>query len=86
MTFDIIFPTWHSRALAYSIVLLLSLIAKLGFWVSFFWQRGSSHVPGPWLARWSRFWLIRVLASGDSAQKFAEVNKTYGKSFATGIP
>lgn len=38
-----------------------------------------SSIPGPKLARWTRFWIVKTLASGDSAEIFVAVNKRYGR-------
>ena len=40
--------------------------------------RHLKEIPGPTWAPYSRFWLVKTLASGDSAQRFLEVNKKYG--------
>ena len=32
------------------------------------------------VARYSRLWLVKTLASGNSARKFVDVNKQYGDS------
>ena len=36
-------------------------------------------VPGPFWAAYSRVWLVRALASGESAKVFVDVNKPYGE-------
>ena len=36
------------------------------------------HIPGPALAAWSRLWLARVVSSGDSANKYVQINRRYG--------
>ena len=50
------------------------------------WTRGLytqhkslSAIPGPRWAAWTRFWIVKTLASGESASKFVEVNKRYGE-------
>ncbi len=61
--------------------LLFSLICKLCFWVHFIYhQRATlSNIPGPkWAAR-TRLWLVKTLASGESAERFVEINKKYGE-------
>lgn len=35
-------------------------------------------VPGPRWAAYGRLWMIKTLASGDSATRYVEVNKHYG--------
>ena len=37
------------------------------------------NVPGPALAAYTRLWLAKTLASGNSAKTFVEINKEYGK-------
>ena len=39
------------------------------------------QIPGPSLAAWSRWWLIRAYASQDSAYRLIDVNQRYGRSF-----
>ncbi|KAL8921608.1 MAG: hypothetical protein Q9172_003933 [Xanthocarpia lactea] len=36
------------------------------------------HIRGPKSAAYTRFWMMKVLASGDSAAKYVQVNKQYG--------
>ncbi|KAL8781671.1 MAG: hypothetical protein Q9213_005888 [Squamulea squamosa] len=36
------------------------------------------HIRGPKSAAYTRFWMMKVLASGDSAAKYVQVNKKYG--------
>lgn len=38
-----------------------------------------ASIPGPWWAAYTRLWLCKTIASGDSARLFTEVNKKYGK-------
>ena len=61
-------------------IFLASVVAKLSFWVGFLFYRSfkDDSIPGPWLAKYSRFWLARVLASGDSSKIFADTNLQYG--------
>ena len=56
------------------------------FWLVFYIVRAFSRrylhlndIPGPALAAWSRLWMVRTLASGDSAAKYQKVNKRYGE-------
>uniref|UniRef100_A0A093VCR3 Pisatin demethylase n=1 Tax=Talaromyces marneffei PM1 TaxID=1077442 RepID=A0A093VCR3_TALMA len=37
-----------------------------------------STIPGPWWASYTRLWLCKTIAAGDSAQVFVNVNKKYG--------
>lgn len=37
-----------------------------------------AEYSGPWIAAYTRLWICRVIASGNSAQLFVDVNKKYG--------
>ncbi|EXJ89425.1 hypothetical protein A1O3_02492 [Capronia epimyces CBS 606.96] len=37
-----------------------------------------SSIPGPWWAAYTRLWLCKTIASGDSAKIFTDINKRYG--------
>jgi hypothetical protein len=37
-----------------------------------------SHVPGPWVAKWTRFWIAKALWTGRSHQVWIETNAKYG--------
>ena len=56
-------------------------ICKLCLWIKVIYlQRGTlSSVPGPKWAAWTRLWIVKTLASGESAERFVKVNKNYGK-------
>lgn len=58
------------------------LASKLFFWFEVLYLRKEtlSSVPGPKLAAWTRFWIVKTLAYGQSAHIFVGVNKRYGKS------
>lgn len=58
----------------------ICLLAHLALWAAFVYRlRPSlSHVPGPLLARWSRLWIAKALASGKSHEIWNEVNAKYG--------
>ena len=58
------------------IVLALSLAIVTSYVSSF---RRLNHIPGPRFAAFSRLWLVRVLGKGDSASKFVNVSKEYGR-------
>lgn len=69
----------------YGTIVAVFLVPVLIFLVSaiatrFFRLRS---VPGPFWAAYSRLWLVRTLASGESAAAFVDVNKTYGEWTAT---
>ncbi|PVI00777.1 cytochrome P450 oxidoreductase [Periconia macrospinosa] len=36
------------------------------------------HFRGPWWSRYTRLWICKTLASGNSAQIFVDINKKYG--------
>ena len=36
------------------------------------------HFRGPWWSRYTRLWICKALASGNSAQIFVDINKKYG--------
>ena len=66
--------------LLYPTILLLSLSCKFFFWIRFIYLRRPTlaPIPGPRWAAWTRFWIVKTLASGKSAEVFVEVNKHYG--------
>lgn len=35
-------------------------------------------IPGPRFAAFTRLWLCKIIASGDSAKKFVDINKEFG--------
>jgi hypothetical protein len=41
--------------------------------------RRLSHIPGPWLARWSSLWLVGAVWRRHSHLEFYEIAKTYGE-------
>ncbi|QSZ32988.1 hypothetical protein DSL72_002572 [Monilinia vaccinii-corymbosi] len=56
------------------------LLLKLWFWFRILRRQlfPLDSIPGPKLAAWTRFWIVKTLASGDSAEKFVKVNDQYG--------
>lgn len=38
-------------------------------------------IPGPFLARFTRWWEYRLVKQGNSNQEFIRLHKKYGKSF-----
>ena len=62
------------------IVVALPFIVQGLIWVCHLLYRKyqSNSVPGPWLGKFSRLWLVKTLATGDSARMFADVNREYG--------
>ena len=78
--FTIMALTGLGAKLLFIPLILAVICCKLAFWIVFSYQysQSLSHVPGPRWASWTRLWIVKVLASGDSAQKFVEVNQLYG--------
>lgn len=62
----------------------VSIFSKPSFWTEFLISRlwRTDKIPGPFLLTFSRLWLVKVLASGDSARILAKVNKDYGLHIA----
>lgn len=62
-------------------LLALILIYKVVLWFDVLHLRRAtlSSIPGPKWAAWTRFWMVKTLASGDSAEIFVQVNERYGK-------
>ena len=58
-------------------ILMLVLVLFVSAIAAKFSRLGG--VPGPFWAAYSRLWLVRTLASGESANVFVDVNKTYGE-------
>jgi hypothetical protein len=65
-------------------LLSLSILCGLFLWtrVWYIQRKSLSTVPGPRWAAWTRFWIVKTLASGKSAQKFVEVNQRYGEALS----
>ncbi|KAF2970325.1 hypothetical protein GQX73_g3174 [Xylaria multiplex] len=61
-------------------IFALCAILQIDIWARLVWrhQRRLSLVPGPPLARWSRLWIAKALASGRSHEIWTEVNAKYG--------
>ena len=70
-----------SNLARYGTIFAVFLIPVLAFLVSAIGARffRLRSVPGPFWAAYSRLWLVRALASGESAKIFVDVNKTYGE-------
>lgn len=60
----------------FALCVCLKLLFWGGFIASQLWP--LAKIPGPRWASYTRFWLMKTLASGRSAEIFVEVNKTYG--------
>ncbi|KAF1993446.1 hypothetical protein P154DRAFT_450165 [Amniculicola lignicola CBS 123094] len=43
-----------------------------------------SKVPGPWLAAWTRLWLVSSLVSGEAGDIFFTLDQRYGPVVRTG--
>lgn len=63
------------------VVFVPCVLFKLHLWIRVLWlQRPSiSRVPGPRLAKWTRLWIARALATGRSHEIWTEVNTKYGR-------
>ena len=59
------------------IVIALSLFASIIHAVVVRFTHLSQY-PGPWWAAYTRLWLSKTIASGNSAELFVNVNKKYG--------
>lgn len=62
------------------LIFLLCAFSQVGLWLRVSWRyrAGVAQVPGPRLARWSRLWIAKALASGRSHEIWTEVNAKYG--------
>lgn len=81
-------PIWgylleHPGTVALSALGLLFLL-KIILTIITSWTHLST-IPGPRWASYTRLWLCKTIASGDSAQVFVNVNKKHG-SYAPFIP
>ena len=65
----------------YAVFLFLAIVFKFFFLFKVFFNRGKnlSTLPGPRWAALTRFWIVKALASGRSAQIFVDINKRYGE-------
>jgi len=50
-------------------------VQLVAFYISY---RRLSHIPGPWLARWSSLWLVGAVWRKQSHLEFYEIAKKYG--------
>ncbi|KAL9121435.1 MAG: hypothetical protein Q9187_002005 [Circinaria calcarea] len=68
------------HTLWFPLIFIVSLVLKTIFWWGFIFEQlwPLSDIPGPRWAAYTRFWLIKTLASGHSAEKFVDINKRYG--------
>lgn len=78
MTIDPIqgFLLEHPGTAALSALSLL-LLLKIILTIRTSWTHLST-IPGPRWASYTRLWLCKTIASGDSAQVFVNVNKKHG--------
>lgn len=63
------------------IPLLISIVIyKLILWARVLYcrEKPTLTVPGPKWAAWTRLWIVKVLASGESAEVFVDINRRYG--------
>jgi hypothetical protein len=74
-----------SEALSFSVSRILSSLAGLIFaWflASCIWYRYASpisDIPGPFLASFSRLWLIQALRRGRAPRELADLHEKYGE-------
>ena len=63
-------------------VILYGLIVSFKFasWLKIAWDENGtlSTVPGPKIAKWTRLWIVKALASGKSHEIFVDTNQRYG--------
>ena len=60
------------------LAVVVSLIAY-SIVLRFIKWRKLRHIPGPWLAAWSRLWLLRHVMSGKLCKSVEEVCGRYGE-------
>lgn len=80
MTSFLPIPLLLRHAAAACCIFLACIIFQLAFWPRLAWglKPRLARVPGPRLARWSRLWIAKALASGRSHEIWNEVNAKYG--------
>ena len=66
---------------ALSYVVALGILAVAAY-IQFF--DPLRRVPGPFLAKWSRLWMVHHARKGDMHQKMIELHGKYGKLVRTG--
>ena len=71
----------------------ITFLFCIATWSLYFWlcsaslqETSLSHIPGPKWAAWTRLWIVKTLASGDSAGRFVKVNRRHGTTFGPSIP
>ncbi|KUI69973.1 Pisatin demethylase [Cytospora mali] len=79
MTSSAFFNSLRHITLSY-FLLIVCIIFHFGLWARLAWRLkpSISPVPGPRLARWSRLWIAKALASGRSHEIWTEVNAKFG--------
>jgi hypothetical protein len=71
--------TWHPSYLpSFATLLLLSILAGYLITKTINRFRHLADYEGPSIAAYTRLWICQVIASGNSAQTFVDVNKKYG--------
>lgn len=63
-------------------LLIFCIVCRFLIWTRdlYVQHQALSSIPGPGWAAWTRLWIVKTLASGESAQKFVEVNQHYGEN------
>ncbi|KAK5042882.1 hypothetical protein LTR84_012415 [Exophiala bonariae] len=64
------------RNAGYILICLLSIVLLHVIYVWFF--SPLCHIPGPFLARFTRLWEFWMIAKGDSHQRWVELHEKYG--------
>lgn len=69
------------KDIVFAPLVLVVLALKWRFLLKILYRQPSplSLIPDPRLAAWSRFWVVKTLASEESAETFVKVNVRYGK-------
>ncbi|RYP77944.1 hypothetical protein DL771_000803 [Monosporascus sp. 5C6A] len=70
------YSLWHIAVSCF--LFMICVIINVHFLIRLMRLQSISRVPGPRLARWSRLWIARALASGRSHEIWTEVNTKYG--------
>lgn len=67
------------------------LVACIGIKIIFFtklilrWRFPLAQIPGPTLARWSRFWLVKTIFAGRLAEELVALHSRYGETHGDSI-
>ncbi|KAF2634891.1 cytochrome P450 oxidoreductase [Massarina eburnea CBS 473.64] len=66
---------WPSQIAKLTIILCILAFITWTIYIRYF---HLSRIPGPFWAAYTRLWLSKTLASGESAKVFVDINKRYG--------